>query len=150
MMPRRRKHEQIKYCYILYYTHECVVCRLFLETYIALNDAKALKTRKSNHFLKVTHVYKQSTVLLTFFWSPWSRWSESSSFLIISSKIIYWLCGAEPVAGVLDGPHSHLIPLSGVAVQASHASLHTLEKRVAIFPSPAGMSLTKLSPTGNN
>jgi hypothetical protein len=57
MMPRRRKHEQRNYCYILYYTHECVVCRLFLETYIALNDAKALKNRKSNHFLKVTQSY---------------------------------------------------------------------------------------------
>jgi hypothetical protein len=90
---------------------------------LPLNDAKALKISNSNHFLKVTQSYPR---VQTKHCSLDIFLVESSSFLIISSKTTYWLCGAEPVARVLDGPYSQLSPLSGVAVQASHASLHTL------------------------
>jgi hypothetical protein len=38
----------------------------------------------------------------------------------------------------------------GLSIDAIDPSMYTCKKRLTIFPSPAGMSLTKLSLSGNN
>ncbi len=58
-----------------------------------------------------------------------------------------WLSTFKPMAGVLDDPHSKLIPLSGVAVQYRPACLPRLEPCPSYVAWRTGMA-TQMSRIG--
>ncbi len=81
----------------------------------------------TSHTLTNTHLHPVALKLFTFL--PWDHCS----------------------AGILEQPMGAIVTecRNRVVIPARQAT-YTVKKRFAIFPSPAGMSLIKLYPAGNN